>query len=132
MLMIFICGFLLWSGLFPRYNFNIYWYVYSQTVSYLITMAIALFIVLRHTKKLIFRFNLPFIIVIIRKSLPYALLILLMSFYFRLEPVLIERILPPDIASFQVGILPEPTDYSMQETISPTCSMLSFYHCLQQ
>lgn len=104
MLIIFICGFLLWSGLFPRYNFNIYWYVYSQTVSYLITMAIALFIVLRHTKKLIFRFNLPFIIVIIRKSLPYALLILLMSFYFRLEPVLIERILPPDIASFQVGI----------------------------
>ncbi len=103
-LMILICGFLLWSGLFPSKDFNIYWYVYSQTVSYLITMAIALFIVLRHTKKLTFRFNLPFIIVIIRKSLPYALLILLMSFYFRLEPVLIERILPTDIASYQVGI----------------------------
>ena len=41
---------------------------------------------------------------IIKKSLPYALLVLLMSFYNRLEPVLIERILPKDISSVQAGI----------------------------
>ena len=41
---------------------------------------------------------------IIKKSLPYALLVLLMSFYSRLEPVLIERLLPDDISASQAGI----------------------------
>ncbi len=103
-LMILICSFLLWSGFFPQSNFNIYWFVYSQTISYIITLAIAIFIVLKHTGKLIVRFNIPFILMIIKKSLPYALLVLLMSFYNRLEPVLIERILPKDISATQAGI----------------------------
>jgi len=103
-LMILICSFLLWSGVFPRENFNIYWYIYSQTFSYIVTLAIAVFIVLKHTGKLTIRINIPFVIMIIKKSLPYALLVLLMSFYNRLEPVLIERILPEDIAATQTGL----------------------------
>lgn len=103
-LMILICSFLLWSGIFPQSNFNIYWFVYSQTISYVITLIIATFIVLKHTGKLVIKFNLPFILMIIKKSLPYALLVLLMSFYNRLEPVLIERILPKDISAVQAGI----------------------------
>lgn len=103
-LMILICGFLLWSGVFPQNNFNIYWFVYSQTISYIITLLIAIFIVLRHTDKLKFRFNFPFIFMILKKSLPYALLVLLMSFYNRLEPVLIERILPKESSAIQAGI----------------------------
>ena len=103
-LMILICSFLLWSGIFPKSNFNIYWFVYSQTISYIITLIIAIYIVLKHTGKLTIRFNFPFILMIIKKSLPYALLVLLMSFYNRLEPVLIERILPKDISAIQAGI----------------------------
>ncbi len=103
-LMILICSFLLWSGIFPTSSFNIYWFVYSQTISYVITLAVAVYIVLRHTGKLNFRLNIPFILMIIKKSLPYALLVLLMSFYNRLEPVLIERILPKDISAEQAGI----------------------------
>ena len=103
-LMILICSFLLWSGIFPKNNFNIYWFVYSQTVSYIITLIIATVIVLKHTNNIIIRFNFPFILMIIKKSLPYALLVLLMSFYNRLEPVLIERILPKDISAIQAGI----------------------------
>lgn len=103
-LMILICSFLLWSGFFPKSSFNIYVFVYSQTVSYLITLVIAIFIVLKHTGKLVIKFNFPFILMIIKKSLPYALLVLLMSFYNRLEPVLIERILPKDISATQTGI----------------------------
>lgn len=103
-LMILICSFLLWSGAFPREDFNIYWYIYSQTFSYIVTLAIAIFIVLKHTGKLTIRINIPFVIMIIKKSLPYALLVLLMSFYNRLEPVLIERILPEDIAATQTGL----------------------------
>ena len=103
-LMIAICSFLLWSGFVPRSDFNIYSYIYSQTVSYVITLIIAIAIVLKHTGKLTIRINIPFVIMIIKKSLPYALLVLLMSFYSRLEPVLIERILPDDIADTQTGI----------------------------
>lgn len=103
-LMILICGFLLWSGLFAQSDFNIYWFVYSQTIAYIITLIVAVIIVLRHTDKLKFRFNFPFVLMIIKKSLPYALLVLLMSFYNRLEPVLIERILPQDISAVQAGI----------------------------
>ncbi len=103
-LMILICSFLLWSGFIPIENFNIYFYIYSQTVSYIATLIIAVLIVLRHTGRLKFRINVPFVIVIIKKGLPYALLVLLMSFYNRLEPVLIERLLPDDIAATQTGI----------------------------
>lgn len=103
-LMILICSFLLWSGVFPIENFNIYWYIYSQTFSYVVTLIIAVAIVLKHTGKLTIRINIPFVIMIIKKGLPYALLVLLMSFYNRLEPVLIERILPEDIAAIQTGI----------------------------
>lgn len=103
-LMILICSFLLWSGLFPESDFNIYWFVFAQTISYTVTLIIAIFIVLKHTGKLVIRFNFPFILMIIKKSLPYALLVLLMSFYNRLEPVLIERILPKDISATQAGI----------------------------
>lgn len=103
-LMILICSFLLWSGIFPKNDFNIYCFVYSQTVSYVITLIIAIYIVLKHTGKLTIKFNFPFVLMIIKKSLPYALLVLLMSFYNRLEPVLIERILPKDISAVQAGI----------------------------
>ncbi len=103
-LMILICSFLLWSGLFPREDFNMYWFIYSQTFSYVVTLIIAVAIVLKHTGKLTIRINIPFVIMIIKKSLPYALLVLLMSFYNRLEPVLIERILPEDISATQTGI----------------------------
>jgi O-antigen/teichoic acid export membrane protein len=103
-LMILICSFLLWSGFFPKEYFNVYTYIYAQTVSYVITLIIAVIIVLRHTGKLTIRINIPFVIMIIKKSLPYALLVLLMSFYNRLEPVLIERLLPEDIAASQAGV----------------------------
>ena len=103
-LMILICSFMLWSGFFPKESFNVYTYIYAQTVSYVITLIIAIAIVLRHTGKLTIRINIPFVIMIIKKSLPYALLVLLMSFYNRLEPVLIERLLPEDIAAAQAGV----------------------------
>ena len=103
-LMILICSFMLWSGFLPKDYFNVYTYIYAQTVSYIITLIIAIAIVLRHTGKLTIKINIPFVIMIIKKSLPYALLVLLMSFYNRLEPVLIERLLPEEIAASQAGV----------------------------
>jgi O-antigen/teichoic acid export membrane protein len=101
--MIFICSILLWSG-WVASPIKISWFVYAQVVSYFITTIVALYIVLKHTGKIKLSFNLPFSLMIIKKSLPYALLVLLMSLYNRLEPVLLERLLPGVNGLHQSGV----------------------------
>lgn len=102
-LMIIICGGLLWTS-FGRSFFTIEWFVYSQTLAYMVTALIALIAVLNHSGKLRLNWNVPFFLMIIKKSLPFALLVLLMSFYNRIDPVLIERLLPDGIGEEQSGI----------------------------
>jgi O-antigen/teichoic acid export membrane protein len=102
-LMILIVGFLLWFNLFEGL-FTIEWFVYSQTAAYLITFAVAIIAVLNKSGKLKFNWNLPFFLLIAKRSAPFALLVLIMSFYNRIDPVLIERLLPESIGKEQVGI----------------------------
>ena len=83
----------LWSGWFPMEKFNAIWYLQAQTVAYIITLVIALAVVLRHAEHLSFKLNFQFFKEILRQSLPFALLVLLMSVYSRIEPVLLERLL---------------------------------------
>jgi len=45
-----------------------------------------------------------FFLLILKKSLPFALLTFLMAFYNRIDSVMIERLLPVDIANTQAGI----------------------------
>jgi len=103
LLMILFCGLLLWGNVTDE-PFRIEWFVWSQTIAYTITIAIALTIVLRkaHLRRL--TWNWPFFVVIIRKSLPYALITLLMACYYRIDSVMLERLLPRDIAAEQAGI----------------------------
>ena len=101
--MIGICGVLLWGHVFST-PFKIEWYVYAQTIAYFITAIIALLIV---TKKASFRklkWNKLFFLMIIKKSLPFAVLILLMTFYNRIDSVMIERMLRGSNGSEQAGI----------------------------
>ena len=83
----------LWSGWFPREKFNVIWYLQGQTVAYIVTLVFALTIVLRHAEHLSFKLNFQFFKEILRQSLPFAVLVLLMSVYSRIEPVLLERLL---------------------------------------
>jgi O-antigen/teichoic acid export membrane protein len=92
-LMILICSVLLFTNITDQ-TFRIEWFVYAQTAAYLTAGLITLAVVLAHTGKLKFHFDLRFFIVFLRKSYPYALLILLMSFYNRIDSVLLERLLP--------------------------------------
>ncbi len=103
LLMILFCGLLLWGNITDQ-PFRIEWFVWCQTAAYLVTIAIALVIVLRkaHLRKL--SWNTAFFLVIIKKSLPYALITLLMASYYRIDSVLLERLLPRDIAASQAGI----------------------------
>ena len=92
-LLIIICSLLLWGGL-TNQTFKIEWFIFAQTASYTITALIAGYLVLRKTGKIKPKFNYNFSRVIIRKSLPYALLVLLMMIYYRSDSVMLERMLP--------------------------------------
>lgn len=92
-LMIFICVFLLWGNLVDE--FRIIHFVYAQTVSLLITALISLFVLLKKAGTRIFKinWNTAFFVMMIRQSFPFAVLVLLMTFYSRLDSVMLERLL---------------------------------------
>ncbi len=92
-LMIVICGVLIWGNVVEE--FKIQYYIYAQTAGYAITALITLFLVLKHAQKKFLRlqWNLPFLLVIIKKSFPFAILVLLMTFYNRIDSVMLERLL---------------------------------------
>ncbi len=92
-LMILICSVLLFTNV-TNHTFRIEWFVYAQSAAYLTASLITLAVVLSHTGKLKFYFDRRFFVVFLKKSYPYALLILLMSFYNRIDSVMLERLLP--------------------------------------
>ncbi|MDP2337913.1 MAG: oligosaccharide flippase family protein [Bacteroidota bacterium] len=91
-IMILICSVLLFTNI-TNHTFRIEWFVYAQSAAYLITSFITLGVVLAHTGKLRLNFDRRFFVVFLKKSYPYALLILLMSFYNRIDSVMLERLL---------------------------------------
>ena len=102
LLMIVICGCLLWGNRLG--TFRIEWFVYSQTAAYILTALLALVALIRKTgfKKLHFRW--PFTLAILKQSAPFALLVLLMASYNRIDPVLLGRLLPQGAGTYQAGI----------------------------
>lgn len=102
-LMIGLCSILIWGNVMKS-SFQIEWFVYAQSISYLITAIIALSIVLINAKWTRFTLDWPFFRSILKQSFPFAVLGLLMSMYSRIDPVFIERLLPDRIGEVQSGI----------------------------
>ncbi len=103
LLMILFVGALLLNHT-TRSQFTISWFVYAQTFAYLITGLYAAFIVFRKSSFIRLNWNLPFFAMIIKFSFPFAMLTLLMSFYNRIDFVLLERMLPGNFGDEQSGI----------------------------
>jgi O-antigen/teichoic acid export membrane protein len=101
--MVVICGVLLWGNIMHE-QFKIAWFVYSQTTAYLITAIIAMLIVVKKAEFKRLNWNWPFFVMIIKRSFPFAILVLLMTFYNRIDSVMIERLLPENIGTEQAGI----------------------------
>lgn len=99
-IMILICGALLWFPGHPA--FRIEYFVYAQTAAYLLTAATALMVLMRKTGFRRLHFNWPFTLVVLKQSAPFALLVLLMASYNRLDPVLLQKLLPD--GDYQAGI----------------------------
>ncbi len=102
-IMLVLCSILLFTS-WTTIRFSIEWYVYIQTVAYMLTAITTFVVVLAKSGRIKVRFDLSFFRVFLRKSYPYALLILLMSFYNRIDSVMLERLLPNPIGKEQAGI----------------------------
>ncbi len=92
-LMIIMNGILLWTSI-SKHPYKFEWFVYSQTLSYTLTLLTVLGILLYHSGKIRFSFRRKDYTAILRQSYPFAILILLMSFFNRADSVMIERMLP--------------------------------------
>ena len=103
LLMILFCGLLLWGNIIDK-PFQIEWFIYCQTLAYSIAILVALAIVLHKAHLHRLHWNRPFFLMILKKSLPFAILTLLMACYNRIDSVMIERLLPSEISSEQAGI----------------------------
>lgn len=93
LLMIAIVGVLLWGNV-TAIPFQIEWFAYAQGAAYATTIGVALLILLLEAKV---KFQTPqFDILpgIIKKSIPYATLTLIMGIYYRIDVIMIESIMP--------------------------------------
>ena len=116
-LMIIICGILLWGGI-TNSPFKIEWFVYAQTLAYSITLLISVLIVINTSGFFKLNFDRVYFLAILKKSYPFALLSLLMALYYRIDSVMIERMLPD--GKEQAGI------YAQGFRILDAASMFSF------
>ncbi|MEZ4756180.1 MAG: polysaccharide biosynthesis C-terminal domain-containing protein [Flavobacteriales bacterium] len=94
-------GWLLW-GRSSGHSFRIEWFVWAQTIAYGLTFLVALAMTLRLSGGARFGFNVAFSRVVLRQSFPYALLILLMTFYYRTDTLMLERVL--DDGAYHAGV----------------------------
>jgi O-antigen/teichoic acid export membrane protein len=100
-IMIIVCGALLLLP-FTRLRFEIIWFALAQTLAYLVAVAFSLIIILRKTSKLKLKIDLVGLIPIIRQLKPYATLVLLMAFYYRVDSIFLRYLLPD--GKVQAGI----------------------------
>jgi O-antigen/teichoic acid export membrane protein len=92
-IMISIVAVMLWTSFFPA-RMDIMDFVYAQTIGYFFTAIIAFFAVIAHSGKFRMKWDLPFSLMILKKSFPFAVLVLLMTFYNRIDSVMLERLMP--------------------------------------
>jgi O-antigen/teichoic acid export membrane protein len=102
-LMIGIMSVLLWGNITTQ-TFKIDWFVYAQTAAYSLTALVGFIIVVLKSGFRRLTWNPLFFLMILKKSAPFALLVLLMTLYHRIDSVLLERILPDGSGEMQVGI----------------------------
>lgn len=101
--MIAICSVLLWGGITST-PFKIEWFVYAQTIALSITFIVAFIVVIKKSSFRKLNWNYPFFLHILKQSLPYAVLVLLMAFYNKFDTVMLARLIEGPEGKIQSGI----------------------------
>ncbi|MBW7867200.1 MAG: oligosaccharide flippase family protein [Brumimicrobium sp.] len=92
-LLILFTSLLLYGNILHK-PFQIEWFIYLQTLTYFLTLITAIILTGIKIGKLRVHIKKTFSIAILKRSFPFALLILLMMLYTRIDSVMIERMLP--------------------------------------
>jgi O-antigen/teichoic acid export membrane protein len=100
-LLIGICLVLLYGGITEK-PFQIEWFVYAQTAAYGLTVAFGFIMSVWKIGLSKIKIKRLYSYAILKKSTPFALLILLMMLYTRIDAVMLERMLPD--GKYQAGI----------------------------
>ncbi len=90
LLLIVFCGYFLWIKT-TKSTISVEFFILSQTLAYSLTSLIALYLLIKKSGKLNLKWDPTFYLAIFKKSLPYAMLIFLMSIYYYSDVVMIER-----------------------------------------
>lgn len=93
LLLIIISAFLIY-GHWTQESFKIEWFIYAQTFAYGATLIVGLILTRVKIGKVKIKANKVLSLAILRKSTPFAILILLMMLYTRMDAVMLERMLP--------------------------------------
>ena len=93
LLLIIISLFLIYGYWFQQ-SFQIEWFIYAQTFAYGATLIVGLILTWTKIGKVKIRANKVLSLAILKKSTPFAILILLMMLYTRMDAVMLERMLP--------------------------------------
>ncbi|MBQ8703174.1 MAG: oligosaccharide flippase family protein [Bacteroidales bacterium] len=120
-LMIVICGCLLWG---PRlsvfsFRFTVFHFVYAQVAAYSLTALLALAVIGRKARLQRLRFDRRFLLVILKQSAPFALLVLLMASYNRLDPILLRRLASAGAAGVYAGA------FRLLDALTMVCYLVS-------
>lgn len=92
-LLVIICSLMLWTNWFGG-DMKIEWFVYAQTAAYGLSALISVSMLFFKIGQVRLGIKKPFSVYILKQSFPYALLILLMMMYSRIDAVMLERLLP--------------------------------------
>lgn len=89
-LLVVMCSIVLWGG-WTKQALSIELFVWLQTISYLVTLLLVIVLVLRGGNIPKIKLLREAIGPLLRKSLPYAVLVLLMTIYYRTDSVMLEQ-----------------------------------------
>lgn len=79
---------------FLKAGFTIEWFIYAQTAAFLITAVVAGLLVHVRAEYFKLKFDRAMFSSLLKESYPYALMVLLMSVYNKIDTVMMERMLP--------------------------------------
>lgn len=91
-LMILFCAILIWGNWFSA-DFTIMHFVYGQTLAYLVAALLIFIVVFVKASSFSLKVDKSFLIKIIKQTLPFALLVLTMTFYYRVDAVMLDYLL---------------------------------------
>lgn len=114
LLMIVFCSILIFGNL-SFFKLSIFNFALAQLAAYFITFLVCLFFSLRLTNKLVFNLKFQQLKIIATATLPYALIHFLMTTYYRIDGVMIEKLQGAN-GSYETGIYAQ--GYKIMESLN--------------